>query len=86
MALYLQGRHHPQQALAPRVAYVAVREGAVIGYIAGHLTRRHGCKGEVQYLYVTPAHRRIGVAAALLRQLAEWCGPRSGGSEGGTRR
>lgn len=72
MAVYLEGRHHPQHALAPRVAYLATVGGAVAGYIAGHLTRRHGCDGEVQYLYVTPAHRRAGVASMLLRQLAEW--------------
>ena len=72
MAAYLEGRHHPQQALPPRVAYLATVEGALAGYIAGHLTRRYGCEGEVQYLYVAPAYRRAGVATALLRQLGQW--------------
>lgn len=72
MAAYLEGRHHPQHALAPRVAYVATIGAAVAGYIAGHLTRRYGCDGEVQYLYVAPAHRRAGLASMLLRQLAAW--------------
>src|SRR5690242_11435475 len=48
MAAYLDGRHHPGQALAPRVAYVAEVEGRVVGYIAGHLTRRYSCGGELQ--------------------------------------
>jgi len=72
MAAYLEGRHHPRQALGPRVAYLATVTGTVAGYIGGHLTRRHGCDGEVQYLYVAPAYRRTGVASTLLRQLAQW--------------
>ena len=72
MAAYLDGKHHPQQALAPRTAFVAIAEGEVVGYIAGHATTRHGCAGEVQYLYVAPAFRRRGVAGALLSCLAEW--------------
>ena len=74
MAAYFDGTHHPQQALPPRVGYVAlVREG-IIGYIAGHLTTRHDYAGEVQYLFVAPEFRRRGVATALLRLLADWFG------------
>ena len=72
MAAYLEGRHQPRHALAPRVAYVAVEAEAVVGYIAGHLTRRYDCDGEVQYLFVAPGQRRQGVASALLRLLHEW--------------
>jgi len=72
MAAYLDGKHHPQQALAPRTAFVALAEGEVVGYIAGHATTRYGCAGEVQYLYVASAFRRRGVAGTLVRCLAEW--------------
>ena len=72
MAAYLDGRHDPQQALAARIAFVAEDNGRVVGYIAGHLTRRYECDGEVQYLYVAPSHRRAGVATALVRKLAVW--------------
>lgn len=72
MAAYLDGRHHPQQALQPRTAFVALEDGAVVGYIAGHATTRYRCSGEVQYLYVAPSHRRRGVARGLLLQLAAW--------------
>jgi ribosomal-protein-alanine N-acetyltransferase len=72
MAAYLEGRHHPQHALAPRVAYLALERDAVVGYIAGHLTRRYDCDGELQYLFVAPGHRRTGVASALLRLLRDW--------------
>ncbi|HET9513254.1 MAG TPA: GNAT family N-acetyltransferase [Gemmatimonadales bacterium] len=72
MAAYLGGRHHPQQALAPRVACLARVDGAVVGYIAGHLTRRFGCDGELQYLFVAPSYRGTEVAGELLRFLARW--------------
>lgn len=61
MAAYFDGRHHPQQALLPRVGYVALAENQVMGYIAGHLTTRHGCGGEVQYLFVAPAFAGVGL-------------------------
>ena len=72
MAAYLAGQHHPQQAERARVGFVATAHGAVIGYIAGHLTRRFGCQGELQYLYVAPPYRRKGIASALLQRLAVW--------------
>jgi GNAT superfamily N-acetyltransferase len=72
IARYLAGEHHPQHARAPRVAVVAEADGAIVGYIAGHLTRRFGCDGELQWLFVAPALRRAGVAAALLQYLAAW--------------
>ena len=72
MVAYLEGRHHPQQSLAPRVAFVASAGQDVAGYIAGHATTRYGCAGEVQYLYVAPAYRRHGVATRLLLLLARW--------------
>ena len=72
MAAYLGGTHHPHQALGPRVAFVALRDNAVSGYIAGHLTRRYDCDGELQYLHVGLPHRRSGIASELLRRLAAW--------------
>jgi len=72
MAAYLRGTHHPQLALLPRVIYVALQGDAVAGYIGGHLTRRFGCDGELQYLYVVPSVRRTGIATGLLGRLARW--------------
>lgn len=72
VAAYLDGRHHPQQALGLRTAFLALDGGRVIGYIAGHRTRRFGYEGELQYLFVAPTHRRSRVASALLRLMAEW--------------
>ena len=72
MEAYLDRQHHPQQALLPRMAYVALENDAVVGYIAGHLTTRHGCEGEVQYLYVSTEFRRKRIASKLLQLLAGW--------------
>jgi len=72
MAAYLDGEHHPQQALPPRVGYVASSGEQIVAYIAGHQTKRHGCEGELQYFFVAPAYRRRGVGTALLRLLARW--------------
>ncbi len=69
---YLEGELHPQHALAPRVAYVAVEGDSVIGFIAGHLTRRYNCEGELEWINVISEYRGRGVALELLRRLAGW--------------
>jgi GNAT superfamily N-acetyltransferase len=77
MTAYFDGHRHPQHALAARVIYVAnqyvANQGeAMIGYIAGHLTRRFACDGELEWLYVVPQRRRSGVASGLMPRLAAW--------------
>jgi GNAT superfamily N-acetyltransferase len=72
MLRYLAGEHHPQQALLPRAMWMAAEGRSPIGYVAGHLTRRFDCDGELQWIYVVPDHRRTQVASKLLRLLAGW--------------
>ena len=72
MARYLGGEHHPRQALPPRVLWVALDGDSLVGYAAGHLTRRYHCDGELQWIYVLPERRRAGIASELLRRLAGW--------------
>ena len=72
MTAYLDGLGGPQQALPPRVIYVACEGDALIGYIAGHLTRRFGCDGELQWISIRQEYRGRGVGAELLRRLAKW--------------
>lgn len=72
MALYLSGQHHPQHALAPRVIYVAEEDGSLIGFIAGHRTRRFACDGELQWIFVSPESRGSDAASQLLHRLAAW--------------
>src|SRR5690349_12976882 len=72
IAGYLNGELHPQQALRPRVIYLALESDEVVGFIAGHLTRRFGCDGELEWINVIPSRRGSGIASKLLRYLWAW--------------
>jgi ribosomal protein S18 acetylase RimI-like enzyme len=74
---YLKAEHHPQQALLPRVAFVAMDGGKAVGFIAGHLTTRLGCEGELEWIDVMPEYRRKGIARELTCLLAAWFTGRS---------
>ena len=69
---YLRHEQHPRQALRPRVAFVCLEDNCVAGFIAGHLTRRFHCAGELQWISIRPEFRGRGIASELLRRLAEW--------------
>lgn len=74
---YLDGVMNPQQALSPRAIFVATiypagKSESPIGFVAGHLTRRHSCDGELQWIDVVESYRGHGIASALLRQMAAW--------------
>ncbi len=71
---YLNIDNYPytQTALSPRVVYVALRNNVLIGYIAGHLTHRLNCEGELEWINVIADFRGNGVASELLKLLAEW--------------
>jgi GNAT superfamily N-acetyltransferase len=71
---YLLGEQNPQKALMPRVLWIAESSDdfTPIGYIAGHLTERYECDGELQWVYVVAEYRRRGVASELLGHLARW--------------
>ena len=69
---YINCELHPQHALLPRVIYVAVKDDELIGYIAGHLSRRYEFDGELEWINVAAEHRGSGVAFELFHMLAEW--------------
>ena len=69
---YLSHRQDPREALRPRVSFVCVDRGAVVGLIAGHLTRRFGCHGELEWLSIRPECQGLGVASELFCRLAKW--------------
>jgi GNAT superfamily N-acetyltransferase len=69
---YLSGELHPQHALLPRVSYAALEGNCLVGFIAGHLTRRYACDGELEWINVIPERRGNAVASELLRLLAAW--------------
>jgi len=69
---YLAGVHSPQHALAPRAAWVALRGDSVAGFVAGHLTRRFDCDGELQWINVAAGYRGKGIADQLLAVMLDW--------------
>jgi GNAT superfamily N-acetyltransferase len=69
---YASGTLSPRHGLPPRAIYVATEDTRIVGFIAGHLTTRFECDGELQWLNVIADKRRSGVAAELLRVLASW--------------
>jgi GNAT superfamily N-acetyltransferase len=69
---YLRGEHHPQQALPERTMFVAVAEGRVAGFVAGHRTRRFGCDGELQWINVAADARGQRIAGRLLDAQLDW--------------
>lgn len=69
---YLAGTHHPQQALPERAVFVAEEAGRVVGFVAGHRTRRYGCDGELEWINVAVGHRRQGIAGPLLVRMGVW--------------
>lgn len=72
MTAYLEGEIDPQKALEPRIGYVALEGDSVVAFIAGHLTRRHSCDGELEWINVIPERRGTEIAGELLRLLAAW--------------
>jgi len=69
---YINAELHPQHALMPREIFVATEGDKIVGFIAGHLTQRLGCEGELQWIDVINDYRRMGIASSLLTLLAEW--------------
>ena len=63
---------HPKHSLIPRIAYVALETDTIVGFIAGHLTRRYECDGELQWINIIPEYRGNGIASELLLLLATW--------------
>jgi ribosomal protein S18 acetylase RimI-like enzyme len=72
IAAYMDGELDPRFALKPRIGYVSYEGDTLVGFIAGHLTRRHSCDGELEWVNVIPERRGSGIAAELLRLLAAW--------------
>ncbi len=69
---YLAHQLHPREALRPRAAFLCLDDERVVGLVAGHLTRRFGCEGELEWVSVRASHRGRGIAQELLRRQWEW--------------
>jgi GNAT superfamily N-acetyltransferase len=72
IAGYLDGTQDPRNSLPARQAFVATVDDVVVGFVAGHLTTRYGCTGELEWINVARTHRGRGIASALLGAIAAW--------------
>src|SRR5690242_3206339 len=63
---YLKRTHHPQKALHERIIFVAEGEKQIVGFIAGHLTQRFNCNGELQWINVHEEYRNKGIGFKLI--------------------
>ena len=88
---YIRKEHGPREAKDPRIIYVALADGEIVGFIAGHLTERLGLEGELESIYILPEHQRQKLGTQLIIALAKWftewdakevCVDRKEGSEG----
>lgn len=69
---YLSHTISPQQSLKSRIIYVATCNKTIIGFIAGHLTNRYDCQGELEWIDIIKEYRRKEVATELVKLLAKW--------------
>ena len=72
IAGYLGGTYSPQRALGPRAMFVAAHADQVVGFVAGHLTRRFECDGELQWINVVEDYRGQGIARKLVAAMMQW--------------
>lgn len=63
---------HPKKALNKRVLYIALWKNKIVGLIAGHLTKRYDCDGELQWINVQTKYKNKGISTSLLKTLAIW--------------
>ena len=69
---YLTHEQNPREALRPRISYVCADGEKAVGFIAGHLSRRLRCEGELQWVSIRREYRSRGIALELFRHLAKW--------------
>lgn len=68
---YLAWDNSPE-AQAARAVFVAVDGATVVGFVAGHRTRRYGCDGELEWINVIPERRGEGISGQLMARMGEW--------------
>lgn len=69
---YMIGQQTPAFGLPDRQVFVAVEDNEVVGIIAGHLTTRFHCQGEIHWLHVQANRRGRRIADKLLAAMLDW--------------
>ncbi len=69
---YLNLELNPHQATNTRLVYIAVHKDIIVGFIAGHLTKRAEYTGQIQWIMTGDQCRRTGIGSELLWIMAGW--------------
>jgi GNAT superfamily N-acetyltransferase len=69
---YYHKLSHPTDALLPRILFAAIYNEQIIAFIAGHLSKRFNCDGELQWIDTIAEYRGRGIASQLVKLLAQW--------------
>lgn len=69
---YVSREFNPHQATSERLIYVALLKGIIIGFVAGHLTKRTDYPGQIQWIMTAEQCRQTGVGSDLLWILSGW--------------
>ena len=67
-----RGHTPPSKSAPPPRLLCRDVDDTLAGFVAGHLTRRYGCDGELQWINVHPEWQRRHVGSALFREMASW--------------
>ena len=51
---------------------MALESSMLVGFVAGHRSKRFGCDGELQWIDVKEDRRGRGIAAKLIASMGEW--------------
>lgn len=69
---YFQGVKSPQFAHDSRAIFVATYEDKIVSFVAGHLSSRFNCEGELQWIDTLEPYRDMGIASKLIKLMAGW--------------
>jgi GNAT superfamily N-acetyltransferase len=62
----------PNEGAQDRTILIAEDRSTLVGFVAGHRTRRFGCDGELQWINVGRESRGRGIGAMLVREIGSW--------------
>ncbi len=62
----------PQDDEQGRAILIAEDGATLVGFVAGHRTRRYGCDGELEWINVARESRGRGIGEILLREIGAW--------------
>lgn len=66
------GGYLPEEGQQDRTILIAEDGANLVGFVAGHRTRRFGCDGELEWINVARESRGRGIGEMLVRAIGAW--------------